>query len=377
MSASRRAETRSVSCEAAPKTKMISEKIVQELSEARKEPEWLMQMRVEAFHKFQQAPLPSFKHGLHIILQPEFDFERVKLKKSTETTPNLNEFRDKFATLPEKDKFFYLNLALAKIGLARARTGERISIELDRKEQFCHTLIIAEPNSQVSIAESVSGDEEYKSNFVEIFAARDAIVNFASIQNTDSKNYVSGKYASIKEDAKVNWFDATIGGGFVKGSVVSLLDGKNAETKNYGLFLGKKEQQFDLYSASVHNAEGTKSDILMKGVLKDKAKGLYRGLVKIDANARKADGYQKEEVLLLGEEAEADAIPNLEINNEEVRCTHGASVGNISSGKLFYLMSRGLSKEDATKIIVEGFFEFLLNKAGVVGMKKSIMENLR
>ena len=356
---------------------MISEKIVGELSRQRKEPEWLLQKRLEAFRDFAQMPLPSFRYGLHIMLQPDFDFDGIEIKPDKIMTHGLNKFKDKFATLPEKDKFFYLNLALAKIGLVHARTGERISIELDRKEQFCHTLIIAEPNSQVSIAESVSGQEEYKSSFVEIFAARDAQVNFASIQNTNSKNYISGKYASIKENAKVNWFDATIGAEFAKSSVVSLLDGKMAETKNYGLFLGKKEQQFDLYSASVHNAEETRSDILMKGVLKDKARGLYRGLVKIDANARKADGYQKEEVLLLGEEAEADAIPNLEINNEEVRCTHGASVGNISKEKLFYLMSRGLGIAKAEKMIVEGFFESLLTKASALGMKNLVMEGLK
>jgi len=208
---------------------MISEKIVGELSRQRKEPEWLLQKRLEAFRDFAQMPLPSFRYGLHIMLQPDFDFDGIEIKPDKIMTHGLNKFKDKFATLPEKDKFFYLNLALAKIGLVHARTGERISIELDRKEQFCHTLIIAEPNSQVSIAESVSGDEEYKSNFVEIFAARDAIVNFASIQNTNSKNYISGKYASIKENAKVNWFDATIGAEFAKSSVVSLLDGKNAE----------------------------------------------------------------------------------------------------------------------------------------------------
>ncbi len=358
---------------------MLSEKIVQGLSKQRKEPEWLLQRRLESFHHFVQAPVPSFRYGLHIMLQPEFDFEKIEIKKveSAEATQSLDGFKNKLATLPEKDKFFYLNLALAEIRVVHAKAGEKISLELSNKEQFYHTLVIAEPNSIVNVAESVLGNEDYKSNFVEIFAARDARVNFASLQNTNARNYVSGKYASIKEDAKVCWFDASLGANFAKSSVVSYLRGRRAETKNYGLFLGKGEQQFDIYSASIHQGEETKSDILMKGVLKDKAKGLYRGLVKIDEKARGSDGYQKEEVLLLGEEAEANAIPNLEIKNEEVRCTHGASVGSISGEKLFYLMSRGLSREDATKIIVEGFFESLLMKARVIGMKEIIMENLR
>lgn len=355
---------------------MLNEKNIQELSKQRKEPEWLLQRRLEAFRKFSDTPLPSFRHGLHIMLQPEFDFERIGIKKSKNITPSLNGFRDKFATLPEKDKFFYLNLAMAKISLIHAKAGERIELELNNKEQFSHTLVIAEPNSIVNIAENVSGNEEYKSNFVEIFATRGAQVNFASLQNTNAKNYISGKCASVEEDAKVCWFDASLGADFAKSSVVSYLEGKGAETKNYGLFLGKGEQQLDLYSASIHNAEDTKSDILMKGVLKDKARGLYRGLVKIDEKAARSDGYQKEDVLLLSEEAEADAIPNLEIKNEEVRCTHGASIGSISKEKLFYLMSRGLSRAEATKVIVSGFFESLLERASAGGMKKIIMESL-
>ena len=85
---------------------MINEKIIQELSKHRKEPEWLLKRRLEAFRRFQELPLPSFRYGLHILLQPEFDFEKIEVEKSAGTTPKLEKFKNKFATLPEKDKFF-------------------------------------------------------------------------------------------------------------------------------------------------------------------------------------------------------------------------------------------------------------------------------
>ena len=96
----------------------------------------------------------------------------------------------------------------------------------------------------------------------------------------------------------------------------------------------------------------------------------------MEENAENSDGYQKEEVLLLSEEAEADSIPNLEIHNENVKCSHGASIGSIDKDKLFYLMSRGLSKETSIKLVVEGFFDSLLVKVNPI-VKEMVMNKLK
>ena len=138
-----------------------------------------------------------------------------------------------------------------------------------------------------------------------------------------------------------------------------------------------ESQQFDIYSSVIHESSDTKSDILIKGALKDKSKSLFRGLVRIEKNAPNSDGYQKEEVLLLDDGVEANAIPNLEIENENVRCTHGVSIGSIDKEKLFYLMSRGLSKDMSVKLIVEGFFDSILANAGVMDVKSLIVEKLK
>ena len=358
---------------------MLNEKLVKELSEQRKEPEWLLRKRLDAFDSFSREPMPSFRYGLHIILDPKLDLDKIDFQSTAGKGTDLQgEHMDKLGTLIPKSKFSYLNFSIAKINLIHAKENETLTLELKNKDQFVHTLIIAEKNSSLNVAESIDNTKsKYRSNFVEIFAGRDARVNFASLQNLNAGHYISGKYAFSVENARVNWFDVSLGAEFAKSEVVSFLGGRGAETKNYGLFLGKREQQFDLYASAIHNAEDTKSDILMKGALKDKASGLYRGLVKIGEQAAGSDGYQKEEVLLLSEEAEADAIPNLEIDNENVRCTHGASVGNISKESLFYLMSRGLSRTDSTKLIVEGFFDSMLAKTGSRKFRDIVLGEIR
>ena len=106
---------------------------------------------------------------------------------------------------------------------------------------------------------------------------------------------------------------------------------------------------------SIHESNNTFSNILTKGILDDESNTIYRGLVKIKENASNSNGYQKEDTLILNDKAKADSIPNLEIDNNEVRCSHGASIGHLDKDKMFYLMSRGISKNECIKIMIEAF----------------------
>ena len=123
---------------------------------------------------------------------------------------------------------------------------------------------------------------------------------------------------------------------------------------------GTGQQHFDLNISSVHAAPDTVSDIVLKSALDGKARMVANGLVRIEKNAPRSNGYQKEDTLLLSPDAEAAPIPNLEIDNNDVRCTHGTTVGQIDKNILFYLMARGLVRETATQLVVAGFFEPLI-----------------
>ena len=145
----------------------------------------------------------------------------------------------------------------------------------------------------------------------------------------------------------------------------SILNGSGSQTNNYGIFFGAGEQKFDLHSKSIHVGVNTSSDMLTKGALDDSAKAIYRGVLKIHTTAFDSSGYQKEEVILLSEKAEADSIPELRINNNDIKkCTHGASIGQVDPEKLFYLMSRGLERKEAVKSLIEAFFASVCAKMG-------------
>jgi len=150
------------------------------------------------------------------------------------------------------------------------------------------------------------------------------------------------------------------------------LNGEGSATNNYGIFFGNEKQQFDLVANSIHNAPNTTSDIFTKGALTDTSKCIYRGLVKIHQNAGGSNGYQKEDTLLLSPDAAADSIPNLEIDNSDVRCTHGATIGRIDREKMFYLMSRGLNEKQATRTYVRGFFEELILKMQIEKLRENM-----
>ena len=121
-----------------------------------------------------------------------------------------------------------------------------------------------------------------------------------------------------------------------------------------------------------HMADHGTSDLLFKGALRDRSRSVYSGAIKVWKNAQKTDAYQKNDNLLLDKRARADSIPGLEIEADDVRCTHGATVSKIEPEYLFYLMARGLNKFQAEQLIVTGFFEEVLNRVPVEGVRRKL-----
>ena len=218
-----------------------------------------------------------------------------------------------------------------------------------------------------------NNNQTYGSKIVELFIGNNCNVNYGNVQllNQNTFNFTIKK-AAIGSNSTINWMDCCFGSKVTLSEVTTLLNGDGAQTNNYGIFFGSKNQQFDLVTTSIHNAPHTTSDIFTKGALTGTSKGMYRGLVKINENAFGSNGYQKEDTLLLSEDAAADSIPNLEINNNDVRCTHGASIGRIDREKMFYLQSRGLNEEQATKEYVKGFFEVLIQKIQIQNLRDNM-----
>ncbi len=372
------------------------------------EPGWLVEKRLSAYELFKKKPMPNFVYGLNINLNIDLNLgsiETSSLGKPVRKITNKNKdvkifelkdalqsneglFKEKFMTkcVPAVDKFtafhnaFVNNLLLIYVPKnTEAKEPVEIMTKVNSEVFFDHLLIIADDNSKLTIVEDVKSESDhgaYASRIVEIFAGNNARVDYGNLQMLSKKTFsFTVKRADLGKDSIVNWLDCNFGSDVTLSEVTANLNGEGAVTNNYGIFFGNGQQQFDLVANSIHNAPNTVSDIFTKGALTEKAKCIYRGLVKIQRNAPGSNGYQKEDTLLLSPDAAADSIPDLEIENSDVRCTHGASIGRIDREKLFYLQSRGLNEKEATQAYVKGFFEELIQKMQIEKLREN-MHNL-
>lgn len=375
---------------------------IETISKQNNEPAWLQEKRKAALHVFKELPTPNFIYGLNINLDIKIDFDSLptstqSLKQTIvghgATIQNFKEaleknealLKEKFMTscVPAQNKFstfhnaFVNNLNLIIIPKnTEIKEPIEIATILGKGTHFDHTIIIAEPNSKAIIVEHVSSEDKetaHYSKIVEIFTEDNASIDYGSLQELNENSFhFTIKRAVTGKDSTINWLDCCFGSSVTLSDVSTHLNNSGAETNNHGIFFGNEKQQFDLVTNSIHNAPNTMSDIFVKGALTGAGKCLYRGLVKIGQPASGSNGYQQQDTLLLSPDAVADSIPNLEIDNSDVKCSHGATIGKIDTEKLFYLQSRGLSSKDATREYVKGFFEPLIQKMQIENLRESM-----
>src|SRR3989338_3113797 len=349
------------------------------------EPEVLKVYRNFCLQKLETAPEMEFKYGLNIVIRPtEFNFNIIpadspKLERNitknktkmftSETISKMNKeeknifekFLDK-NFLSEYDKMDYVNQALTNdifYVIIPEECEEKIYVETNIQSNiFTNIFIYAKKNSKSKIFIKKSSDKNvYVSETIRIIAEENARVECITIQDIDKSSInIQKRKSIIKKDAEVRWIDMCLGSRYTKTSVISELQEEGASTNNVVLYLADGEQKMDIYTVSIHQAPHTNSDIITKGVLNNEAKTLSRGLIKIEKNAFGSNGYEKQDSLLLSEFAQSNAIPNLKINNHDVKCSHGSTVGQLDQDKVFYCMSRGLNKMQAQQKIVEGYF---------------------
>jgi len=240
--------------------------------------------------------------------------------------------------------------------------------------QLTNILIILEPGSKLIFTENIGSNKGvFNSENVEIIVKDNASVVFNSVQKLYPGSYhFTIKRAKLGKNASIRWLDFCLGSKLVRSEITTYLQKEGANAKNYGIFFGNSRQQFDLVTNSFHEAPYTNSEIITKGALNNKAKAIYRGLVKIHKNAHHSNGFQKEDTLLLSPDAEINPMPNLEIDNDEVKCSHGASIGRIDREKMFYLKSRGMDDKEATSLYVKGFFEELIQKMKIPKLRDNM-----
>jgi Fe-S cluster assembly protein SufD len=150
------------------------------------------------------------------------------------------------------------------------------------------------------------------------------------------------------------------------------LDERGASAEVNGVTFATDRQLLSYYTQQSHHAPNTRSDLLYKEVCRDKARGVWRGMIRVDKAAQKTDGYQRNDALMLSRDARVDAIPGLEIEADDVRCTHGATAGRVDEEQVFYCLCRGLSRYEAMHLIVEGFFAGVYDRIPVELVRETL-----
>lgn len=246
-------------------------------------------------------------------------------------------------------------------------------------------LIIAGKNSSASIIDtyfSTSKNETFTNNITEIFAGEGSNVKFIKIQNENDKSYhISRTQAEQKRNSVYTTYTITTGGSLVRNDNNVLLNDEGCETHFFGLYLTDGKQHVDNHTLIDHVKPHCVSNELYKGVLNDSSTGVFNGKVYVRPDAQKTNAYQSNKNILLTKEASVDTKPQLEIYADDVRCTHGATVGQLDDESVFYLRSRGIPKEEAIRVLIRAFaddiFENISSEPLHEHIQKLIFEKLR
>ena len=251
---------------------------------------------------------------------------------------------------------------------------------------FPHTLVIAEENSSVTVVDSFvsaasdaqTGERQLAVGANDLYAAHGAQVTYVAAQNW-SRATLSFQLNStvVRRDARVQSLNLHLGARQARHESLSQLSAPGAFSEMLALTIAEGAQEFDQRTLQIHQAPNTKSDLLYKNALRDTAKTIFSGLILVDPDAQKTDAYQSNRNLMLSEDAEAHSLPGLEIQANDVRCTHGATSSRIDPEQEFYLQSRGIAKAQADELLTFGFFEEALSKLANEDLHSTLVDLIK
>ncbi|HWQ22974.1 MAG TPA: Fe-S cluster assembly protein SufD [Gaiellaceae bacterium] len=242
---------------------------------------------------------------------------------------------------------------------------------------FWRLLVVAEPESRFALVEEYTSAspslEAYTNAAVEIVVREAARVEYVSVQNLSRGTWhFASHHARVERDAELDWVTGGFGSAKGKVRIQNDLAGQGATSRVTGAYFADGTQHLDYDTFQEHIAPYTTSDFAFKGALRDRARAVWRGMIRVEEGAQRTNAYQENRNLLLSKAAHADSIPGLEIMANDVRCTHGATLGQIDRELLFYLMTRGLTRAEAERLIVRGFFQDVLDRVDLAPVRQAL-----
>lgn len=290
------------------------------------------------------------------------------------------------AITPETGKFAALNAALwthgtflyVPRGVAATLPAHSIFYTTQPGATLGHILVVLEDGASIDyLHENLSPTLDNHASFVgavELLVKDSANLRFVNLQDWGHSLYeFSHQRARVGRDGQLDWITGQMGGRFIKSFMEIDLDGQGSWGRMSALYFPDGKQFMDLDTQQNHNAPNTTSDLLFKGVLKDQSRAVWQGMIKALPGAQKTDGFQANRTMIMSKQARSDSIPGLEIEADDVRCTHASATGQIEEELLYYLMSRGLPRNEAEKLVVDGFFVPVLDRIPFENVRDRMM----
>ncbi len=297
--------------------------------------------------------------------------------------------RDYEATLvPDDDRFAMENLARWEHGLL-VRVPKGVELEQPLYVQvrsnggslYWRMVVVAEEGARFSLIEEYTSAAPdtvaYTNAVVELHVGPQAKIEYVSLQSLSQETWHFGRHKALLErDSELDWVIGGFGSKRGKVWIENDLAGPGATSRVTGAYFADGDQHLDYDTFQEHIAPSTESDFAFKGALRERATAVWRGMIRVEEGAQKTNAYQENRNLLLSNQAHADSIPGLEIMANDVRCTHGATLGRIDREELFYLMTRGLSRAEAERMVVRGFFQDVLDRIELEPVREALGEAL-
>ena len=387
----------------------LTEEAVRTLSADLGEPDWLLETRLEALEALDDLEMPPVIRtpgrlwtnlddlefaSLVDPLEPAEDKDLVApegveawpLAEAVADHPDL--LREHFGSVvdPLENRLVALSTALCTSGtvihVPEGVDAEDVKIRttMNSRSLFNYTLVVTETSSSVTILERQdTGDDvdgaRYYSGIVEVVGGENSYVQYGSLQDLSEATYnYTLKRGRTDTYATIDWFEGNLGSRLTKTAVGTELAGDGSNTRIVGAFYGHDDQHFDLDSRVWHQGEHTTADLVTRGVVDDRARSVYEGTQVVEKEAWDTSSYQRENTLMLSDDAEADASPKLIINNHDTEASHAASVGQIDREDLLYMTTRGIDPGVATNMLVEGFFVPVLEEIEVAELRDDLAE---
>lgn len=361
-------------------------------------------MNAAAWERFQKLPLPTRREvdWRHFDLRG-LQLERIEKRaapaqmtfrgsvptgvifgKLSQYRAEASRFLGKAIEWENRHKFVALHEALWEDGAVvlvprDCRIAEPLEIHYElpnhNSAAFPRTLIVLEPGAEATVVQKYTGAPSLQASATELFVLPGAHLHYISLHNLGPTSFdFLLKRARVAQDAEIDWVIGMFGGAFARYDIECEMEGRGGSSFMYGVGLGADRQQLGQFTHQHHRCGDTTSDLLFKNVLRDQAVSSYTGTIRVEKNCNGTNAYQSNRNLVLSREVQCDTRPVLEIESNQLRCTHGATVGRLDDAQMFYLRSRGLNEAQARQMLIEAFLEPVLARIRVEPVRREFEE---